>query len=163
MRSDEREEIIEYAKRLAKELKIRTPILYFHPSQAMTVMPERGPAMIFLHELSPEELAHEMGHAYLFQKYPWITDITDVLYRMRPYLMGLGFGFPLAIKGLKLKSLPGSLLTALGAYGITTIPKLLEEYVATYKGVKALERLGYKVSPEFWQKERQYLMSYAIP
>jgi len=161
----------EYARQLAEQLKLSPkPIVTFHPAGAFAYQPSKGKPIVYLYQFTPEELAHEMGHIYLFQRHPFLSSVAQSLYELRPLTTFLGGITPIALirerplwgKPL-LKSIPLSILGMLAGYGIATIPKLLEESAATQVGIRGLKQLGYQPAPGLTRREMKFLYSYAKP
>jgi hypothetical protein len=161
----------EYARQLAEQLKLNPkPIVAFHPAGAFAYQPPKGKPIVYLYQFTPEELAHEMGHIYLFQKHPFLSTAAQSLYELRPLTTFLGGITPIALMQERplwgkplLKAMPLSILGMLAGYGISTIPKLLEESAATRIGMSRLKQLGYQPSPGFTQREMRFLYTYAKP
>jgi hypothetical protein len=165
------EKIKEYAQQLAEQLKLSPkPIVTFHPAGAFAYQPSRGKPVVYLYQFTPEELAHEMGHIYLFQKHPFLSTVAQSMYELRPLTMFLGGIAPLAFIREKplwgkplAKVIPLSILGMLAGYGIATVPKLLEEMAATRIGIRGLKQIGYQPAPGLTQREMKFLYTYAKP
>jgi hypothetical protein len=157
-----------YAQEMAKELKLKSiPKVVFSPFGAVAIYPRSGRPVIGFYKGTPQEVAHEMGHIYLFSQHPYLTETADILYKMRPVLTISGLSAPLialaiAQKFKPLKALGYGVLGALGGYTIGTLPKLTEEFMATRIGESALRR----IEPELdipASEELKYILSYAKP
>jgi hypothetical protein len=111
-----------------------------------------------------------MGHIYLFQRHPFLSSAAQSLYELRPLTTFLGGVIPLALirerplwgKPLA-KAIPLSILGMLAGYGISTVPKLLEEIAATRIGISGLKQIGYQPASGLTQREMKYLYTYAKP
>jgi hypothetical protein len=158
----------QYAQEMAKELKLKSiPKVVFSPFGAIALYPKKGRPVIGFYKGTPQEIAHEMGHIYLFSRHPYLTETADILYKIRPVLTISGLSAPLvalaiAEKLKPLKALGYGILGALGGYTIGTIPKLTEEIAATRIGESALRRIEPEVDIPV-NEELKYILSYAKP